>query len=77
MKSNDLNPWVALYRIEESETGQTLDLIASNDDQGPGDFNSKLTAQLTSDGQYIVMATSKDSGETGRYTLQTAAALQT
>jgi serine protease Do len=77
MKSNELNTWVALYQIKESETGQALELIASNDDQGPGDFNARLTTQLTSDGQYIIMATSKDRGEAGHYTLQTIATPQT
>jgi serine protease Do len=72
MKSADLNSWVALYQVKDSATGQTYDLVASNDDQGPGDFNAKLITQLTTDGQYIIMASSKDIGEAGRYTLQTS-----
>jgi serine protease Do len=76
MKSVELNSWVALYQIKESETEQAFELVASNDDQGPGNFNAKLTAQLTTDGQYIIMATSKDRGEAGHYTLQTSATPQ-
>lgn len=73
MKSAELNAVVALYQIKDTDTGQTFELVASNDDQGPGNFNAKLTAQLTTDGQYVIMATSKDRGESGRYTLQTSA----
>jgi serine protease Do len=73
MKSADLNAWLAVYQVKESAAGQTFDLVASNDDQGPGDFNAKLMTQLTTDGQYLILARSKAGGEAGRYTLQTSA----
>jgi serine protease Do len=72
MKSADLNSWLAVYQVKESAAGQTFDLVASNDDQGPGDFNAKLMTQLATDGQYLILARSKEGGEAGKYTLQTS-----
>ncbi|WP_082218508.1 protein kinase domain-containing protein [Kamptonema formosum] len=44
--------------------------MAFNDDESPVDFNARIVAKLPVDGTYTVIARSKETGETGDYTLR-------
>ncbi|TRU21477.1 MAG: serine protease, partial [Microcystis aeruginosa Ma_SC_T_19800800_S464] len=52
-----------------------IELARSNQraDRAPGDFNARLVTELPADGVYILEATSREGGESGRYTLNATA----
>lgn len=49
--------------------GPDGDVIASNDDANASTYNSELTTQLPTTGEYTIWATTYDGSATGRYTL--------
>ena len=70
MNSQNINPLLVLYRFIKSDDGGKLEKIADNDDKGPNDFNSEIATTLPADGDYAIVATSADRGESGNYTLR-------
>ena len=70
MNSQNINPLLVLYRFIKSDDGGKPEKIADNDDKGPNDFNSEIATTLPADGDYAIVATSADRGESGNYTLR-------
>ena len=72
MNSQNINPLLVLYRFIKSDDGGRgkLEKIADNNDKGPNDFNSEIATTLPADGDYAIVATSADRGESGNYTLR-------
>lgn len=76
MNSNEIAPYLVLYRVLQSPEGTKYPQVArSNEraDRAPGDFNARLVTELPADGVYILEATSREGGESGRYTLNATA----
>ncbi len=76
MNSNEIAPYLVLYRVLQSSEGTKYPQVARSDqrvDRAPGDFNARLVTELPADGVYILVATSREGGESGRYTLNAAA----
>ncbi len=73
MSSQQINPVLTLYRVVKSSEGEKFEKIADNDDRAPGDFNARLVTELPTDGVYILVANSREGGESGRYTLNATA----
>ncbi|NJM21973.1 MAG: trypsin-like serine protease [Richelia sp. RM2_1_2] len=72
MTSKQINPSLTLYQVIETNEGQQHKKIAENDDRGAGDFNSRITAILPTDGVYYLFASSPYQ-ETGDYSLRAVA----
>ena len=72
MTSKQINPSLTLYQVIETNEGQQHKKIAENDDRGAGDFNSRITATLPTDGVYYLFASSPYQ-ETGDYSLRAVA----
>jgi serine protease Do len=76
MNSNEIAPYLVLYRVLQSSEGTKYPQVARSNqrvDRAPGDFNARLVTELPADGVYILVATSREGGESGRYTLNAAA----
>lgn len=63
MKSEVFDPFLILRDPQGKQ-------VAVNDDVSPVDFNARIVAKLPVDGTYTVIARSKETGETGAYTLR-------
>jgi serine protease Do len=61
LKSSDFDPFLRL----EDPAGEKL----AEDDDGAGDFNAKIVFRAPVDGEYRIVVTTFNEGETGAYTL--------
>lgn len=73
MNSQQFNPFLKLYRVEESNGTREVLPVADNDDRGAGSFDAQITTALPEDGVYIILATSSQPGEVGNYSLRATA----
>ncbi|HEY9693002.1 MAG TPA: serine protease [Oculatellaceae cyanobacterium] len=69
MNSQQFNPSLKLYRLEESNGTREVLPVAENDDRGAGSFDAQITTALPEEGVYLVLATSSQPGEVGNYSL--------
>ena len=65
MQSSAFDTHLSFGRMEGGE----LSVLASNDDVGEGNTNSRLRVRLPADGEYVVRASSLGAEQTGAYTL--------
>jgi serine protease Do len=70
LASSDFNPVLALMSTKDGKT--STEPIASNDDIGPQNLNSRVVFQLPADGTYQILVVGKQRGEKGKYQLSGA-----
>ncbi|MFM7405298.1 MAG: S1C family serine protease [Cuspidothrix sp.] len=70
MDSKEINPFLTLIQIIESDGKQKLEKVAENDDKGAGNFNAQIITTLPADGTYLIVAKSSQRGESGNYRLR-------
>ncbi|AFZ11451.1 peptidase S1 and S6 chymotrypsin/Hap [Crinalium epipsammum PCC 9333] len=73
MKSKELNPFLVLLQVKESDSDKNSVKLAENDDQAPGNFNAQIVTTLPDDGVYMVLATTSLPQESGNYTFRAIA----
>lgn len=70
LKSDEFNPVLQLFFIDQSGPKLQYVPVAKNDDRGPADFTAQLHLSLPKDGRYYIGVTTSDRGEQGRYQIQ-------
>jgi serine protease Do len=65
LTSTDFNPVLGLMSTKDGKA--STEPIASNDDIGPQNFNSRITFKLPADGTYQILVVAKQRGEKGKY----------
>lgn len=71
LKSDEFNPVLQLFYVDQSGPKPKYIPIAKNDDRGPADFTAHLNLSLPQAGLYYIGVTTSDRGEQGRYKIQT------
>lgn len=70
LESDEFNPVLQLFYVDQSGLQPKYVPIARNDDRGPADFAAQLQLPLPKDGLYYVGAIAAERGELGKYKLQ-------
>lgn len=70
LKSDEFNPVLQLFFVDQSSPKPKYIPVAKNDDRGPADFTAQLNLSLPQDGLYYIGVTTSDRGEQGRYQIQ-------
>lgn len=70
LKSDEFNPVLQLFFVDQTGPKPKYIPVAKNDDRGPADFTAQLNLSLPQDGLYYIGVTTSDRGEQGRYQIQ-------
>ncbi|KAI9132067.1 pre-peptidase C-terminal domain-containing protein [Acaryochloris sp. CCMEE 5410] len=70
LKSDEFNPVLQLFFVDQSGPKPKYISVAKNDDRGPADFTAQLNLSLLQNGLYYIGVTTSDRGEQGRYQIQ-------
>ena len=74
MNSRQLDSLLEVYKVTTVQTPKGQERrykkLANNNDQGAGNFDAKVNFLVPEDGLYLVLARSKETGETGNYSLR-------
>ena len=70
LESDEFNPVLQLFYVDQSGPQPKYVPIAKNDDRGPADFAAQLNLPLPKDGLYYIGAIASQEGALGNYKLQ-------
>jgi len=71
MNSKEFEPLLVLFYLQEDGSFEPV-LKSDQKDLGPGDFGAAIALEIPKDGNYLLLVSSKDPRQSGKYILRSA-----